>query len=225
MNKKKLIVAIDGPAGSGKSTTARRLAKRLGLPYIDTGAMYRALTLKVTRESIPFDDVPALVRSVKKAHIRLAGDPEKQKVFLNGKDVTRPIREPELTNNVVYIAREPRIRHEMVKKQRAMGRQRGAVMEGRDIGTVVFPRADFKFYFEADSKLRARRRRRELLVAGKRPSFARVYAEILERDRADRTRKQGPLRRAKDARLMDTTLLTIDQTVDKILRIIEPEAR
>ena len=218
---KRLIIAIDGPAGSGKSTTARALAMRLKLPYIDTGAMYRTLTLEAMRLGISFQDLPKLVKIAKGLKIRFGPMRVfKQKVYLNGKDVTKAIRTPELTRNVVYVAREPRLRKEMVKKQRALGKKGGAVMEGRDIGTVVFPKADYKFFFDASPEVRARRRYRELLAEGKKPSLARVAREIRLRDSTDRNRKAGALRVARDARVLDTSSLTIPATVDKILAIL-----
>jgi cytidylate kinase len=219
--KRKLIIAIDGPAGSGKSTTAREVAKRLKLPYIDTGAMYRAVTLKAMRESIPLSSKERLVAAAKRARIELHGkDPNRQKVFLDGKDVTKDIREPELTKNVFHVAQEPLIRREMVKKQRALGRRAGAVMEGRDIGTVVFPRADFKFYFDSNPALRALRRWRELSKAGKKASLAQVEKELKKRDLTDLRRKESPLKRARDAYYIDTTPLTIDETADRMIAII-----
>ena len=225
--KKKLIIAIDGPAGSGKSTTAKALAARLGLPYVDSGAMYRAVTLKAMQSGISFDskhdDKKELIRIAKTCRIRLTTSPKGlQKVFLDGKDVTEAIREPVLTQNVFYVAQEPLIRHEMVKKQKAMGKKDGAVMEGRDIGTVVFPKADYKFYFEAHPDVRALRRQRDLAKAGKKVPINKVLEDIIARDKTDYERKVGPLKPAKDARVMDTSSLTIDETVDKILRIIGP---
>ena len=232
---KKLIIAIDGPAGSGKSSTAKALAKRLGLPYIDTGAMYRALTLEAMRKKIPFDDVKGLVKIAKNARIRFVKPPlagararragtspaPAQKVYLNGKNVTDAIRTPELTRNVFYIAQIPAIRREMVKKQRQMGQRDGAVMEGRDIGTVVFPDADHKFYFTASQAIRAKRRHRDLFRAGKRMPVQQVLKDIVKRDKTDYSRKEGPLKKAKDVIEMDTTSLTIEETVDKILHKID----
>jgi cytidylate kinase len=194
---------------------------RLKLPYIDTGAMYRALTLEAMRRQTPFSDITDLVKLAKSIRIRFG--PMRvmgQKVYLNGKDVTTAIRTPELTRHVVYVAREPRLRRELVAKQRSLGRTGGAVMEGRDIGTVVFPKADYKFFFDASPEVRARRRYRELLAEGKKPSLARVAREIQIRDRSDRERKEGALKIAKDARVLDTSGLTIEATVDKILDIL-----
>lgn len=221
MINEKPLIAIDGPAGSGKSSTAKALAKRLKLPFIDTGAMYRAVTLKALKERVPFEDKKRLVAVARRAKIRLTGtDPAKQRVFLDGKDVTKAIREPELTKNVFHVAQEPLIRRELVKKQRSLGKKHGGVMEGRDIGTVVFPNADHKFFFVANPAVRALRRRRELLAAGKRVALAQVRKDMLRRDKTDTQRKEGPLRRAKDAVLIDTSSLTIEATVDKMLAII-----
>lgn len=217
----KLLIAIDGPAGSGKSSTAKAFAKHMKLPYIDTGAMYRAITLKALRAGVPLTDTPKLVAIAKKASIRLeGGDPLKQRVYLDGKNVSKAIRTPELTKNVFHVAQQPLIRREMVKKQRAMGKKSGGVMEGRDIGTKVFPNADFKFFFTASAEIRALRRQRELVAAGHKMSVAAVKKDILRRDRTDTRRKEGPLRRAKDAFLIDTTQLTIPATIDKMVALI-----
>ncbi|MBI3252991.1 MAG: (d)CMP kinase [Candidatus Omnitrophica bacterium] len=219
--KRRLIIAIDGPAGSGKSTTAKALARRLRIPYIDSGAMYRALTLAAVEKKVSFRDKPALVRLAKQCEIGLEADPGRaQRVFLDGKDVTRRIRLPELTSKVFAVAQIPAIRRELVGKQRRLGLRRGGVMEGRDIGTVVFPGADYKFFFVAKEAIRAKRRHRELLASGARAGFSRVLRDMQKRDRTDRTRREGPLKRAKDAVLIDTTSLTISQTVDRILRFL-----
>src|SRR3989338_1947000 len=224
-NKKtvrKLIIAIDGPAGSGKSTTAQALAVRMKLPYIDTGAMYRAVTLRAMNERISFENKKALVVVAKKARIELKGkNPQKQRVLLDGKEVTKEIRLPELTKNVFYISQEPAIRREMVKKQQAMGKKAGAVMEGRDIGTKVFPNADYKFFFVASPEIRSKRRFKEIIAEGKKISIQEVLSDLIRRDKTDLTRKEGPLKKAKDALLIDTTSLTIEGTVDRILQIIQ----
>ncbi|MBI4432483.1 MAG: (d)CMP kinase [Candidatus Omnitrophica bacterium] len=219
--KSSFIIAIDGAAGSGKSTTAKALASRLKIPYIDSGAMYRAVTLKALSEKVSLKDKKALVATASRAQIHFEGKHGKvMKVILDGKNVSSAIRVPELTNKVFYVARIPEVRRELVKKQRRLAARHGAVMEGRDIGTVVFPKADYKFFFVAKKELRAQRRRKELESAGHRASLIRVLKEMEARDRSDRTRKEGPLKRAKDAYLIDTTPLTISQTVDRILQII-----
>lgn len=220
-NTKRLIIAIDGPAGSGKSSTAKALAIRLGLPFIDTGAMYRAITLKAMQQHIPFDQKKRLVQLAKDSRIRLTKiKGGVQKVYMDGKDVTHAIREPELTQNVFHIAQEPGIRREMVKKQRMMGKADGAVMEGRDIGTKVFPHAHFKFFFRASSRVRASRRLTEFQKAGQKSTLKKVLADMKARDKTDTSRKEGPLRRAKNAILVDTSALTISQTVDKIMGLM-----
>jgi CMP/dCMP kinase len=216
MPAKKLIIAIDGPAGSGKSTTAKYLAAKIGIPYIDSGAMYRATTWKIMQKGIGFTELKRMVGVAKKIKIRFVG----KKVLADGRDVTKVIRTPELTKNVVHIAKQPQIRREMVKKQRALGKKEGAVMEGRDIGSVVFPKADYKFYFDADLPTRALRRWKDLQKAGKPMPLAQVKKEIQTRDKTDTERKAGALKVARGAQVLDTSGLTIPQTADKILRII-----
>ena len=178
--------------------------------------MYRAVTWKILKKGIPFSDKKRMVETARKLRIRFIG----KKVLADGQDVTKAIRTPELTKKVVHIAREPLIRREMVKKQRALGRKEGAVMEGRDIGTVVFPQADYKFYFDADLATRTFRRWRDLRRAGRPMALAQVRKEIKERDRSDIERKAGALKVAKGARVLDTSGLTIPQTAVKILQII-----
>ena len=188
--------------------------------------MYRSLTLLAVRRGVSLENVGELTKIARAMRIRF-GRPSKtgtQTIHVNGKDVTQAIREPEITRNVFYIAREPRLRKEMVKKQRVFGNKEGAVMEGRDIGSVVFPNADFKFYFDATPRLRALRRQRELAAVGKRLPLEQVLKEIEERDRSDRERKEGALRVARGAKVLDTTGLTIPATIDKILAILKKGA-
>ena len=179
--------------------------------------MYRAVTLKAMSMGVPLTDSRKLAAVAKNIRIRFG---PRSTVFMDGKNVTKDIRTPELTKNVFYIAKEPLIRHQMVKKQRLLAKQGGAVMEGRDIGTVVFPKADFKFYFDATPRLRAQRRLKELVAAGKRASLEEVLREIEVRDKSDRERKEGALRVAKGAHVLDTTGLTIEATIDKMLAIL-----
>ena len=204
-----MIVAIDGPAGSGKSTIAKFIARKLGLLYIDTGAMYRSLTLKAMQKKLDLTDEQAL--------IDLAGN---TKIKLNPTGAR--IRTPEVTNNISYIANVPGVRLEMVKWQRAFGygSKKGAVLEGRDIGTVVFPDADRKFYLTASVKERAQRRFKELKEKGMKINLKQIEKDIIIRDKKDRARPVGALKKAEDAVLVDTTNLTIPQVVEKVLSYI-----
>ncbi len=220
MNKT-FIVAVDGPAGSGKSTVAKNIAKELTFFYIDTGAMYRAITLKALRNKLDLEDEKALIRIAKSAKICLSKTRNgKQKVFLDDKDVTRQIRTPRLTNSVSYIARVSGVRKHMVKLQRQLGRSKNSVLEGRDIGTVVFPGAAIKFYLDASAKERAKRRFKELKTAGSKVKLSEIKKNIEIRDKKDKTRKHAPLKKAKDAICVDTTNLTIKQVTDKLLKYI-----
>ncbi|MBN1913425.1 MAG: (d)CMP kinase [Candidatus Omnitrophica bacterium] len=212
------IIAIDGPAGSGKSTVAKLIAKKLSYSYIDTGAMYRALTFKAIRESIDLEDEDALVKLAKRTTIDIVSDKDGNlKVLLDSEDVTGLIRTPELTAKVFYAARTPGVRVEMVKIQRAIGARGKCVFEGRDITTVVFPESKYKFYLDADVKERAKRRHLELAVSGKKVSYEDTEKDVIERDNKDKTRKTAPLRRAEDAVYIDTTNMAINEVVDKII--------
>ncbi len=220
-NKKHLVIAIDGPAGSGKSTVSKRIAKALNILYIDTGAMYRALTLKAVRKNIDLESADLLTGLAHSTRIDLKEGPAGLRVLLDGEDVSSLIRSPELTNNVKYIAKVPGVREEMVKLQRAIGERSGAVLEGRDIGTVVFPDADYKFYLDADADERARRRYEELRQAGEKVNFEDIKKDVIERDESDMKRSVGALKKASDAILVDTTDLSIDGVVEKLLAYIK----
>ncbi len=222
-----MVIAIDGPAGSGKSTVARLLSERLNFFYIDTGAMYRALTYQAIKEKVNLEDEKELHKLARRTKIELNGsvalygrnvkDKEKhQRVFVNGKDVTKKIRIEELTKKVFYIARSPDVRKIMVKKQREMAKKKDVVVEGRDIGTVVFPNADLKIYLDASLKERARRRYKELKEKGERPILSKIEKEIRVRDNYDKNRKVAPLKKAKGALYLDTTSLSIDEAVNSI---------
>lgn len=216
---KQLVIAIDGPAGSGKSTVSKLVARKLGLLYLDTGAMYRALTLKAMRGSLDLKDEAALVKMANDTKIKLEADPDsdKVKVILDGQDVTRQIRTPELTENIKYIARVPGVRECMVKIQRSIGEKNGAVLEGRDTTTVVFPDAAYKFYLDADLNERAKRRLKELEAFGIKVTLKEVQEDARKRDTSDQTRSVGALKRAEDAIYIDTTALSIDEVVESIL--------
>lgn len=213
-----MVIAIDGPAGAGKSTIAKALAKRLGYSYLDTGAMYRALTLKALREKVDLENEAALVTLANRTQLDLKGNAQTGlKVFLDGKEVSEAIRSQAVTNNTFYIARAPAIREIMVQWQREIGARSSCVVEGRDIGTVVFPQAQFKFYLDADFIERAQRRIKELRDKGKDVEEAQLKADLQDRDQKDFSRKVGPLKKADGAIVIDSTFLTIDQVVEKIL--------
>jgi cytidylate kinase len=218
---KSMIIAIDGPAGSGKSTVSKMVARHLGLVYIDTGAMYRALTLKAMRSGTDLEDEGALVEIAKSTEIELGYEDGRQAVLLDGEDVAGEIRTAELTKNVKYVARVPGVRHEMVRMQRNMGSRSGAVMEGRDITTVVFPDADYKFYLDADPEERALRRFKELKESGGRVSLEDIKKDVVSRDESDMKRSVGALKIADDAIVIDTTDLTIDGVVERVLSHIK----
>jgi len=216
------IITIDGPAGSGKSTVAKGLAKKLGFTYLDTGAMYRALTLKAIQERIDLKDSNKLIELMKKIKIDIV--PRKNsslKIFLDGKDVSIKIRKPQVTKKVSFIARVPGVRREMVKLQRAFGRKNNIVVEGRDIGTVVFPQAHKKFYLDAEVSERIKRRLKDFKKLCKSVSAKEVEEDLKKRDKADITRKVGPLKKAKDAIRVDTTNLNIEKTIEKLLSYIK----
>lgn len=218
---KRPVIAIDGPAGSGKSTVARLVAQRLGFLYIDTGAMYRALTLKALRTKVDLGNEAELGALAGSTNIELKQEDGSLKVFLDGEDVTSGIRTPEITNNVKYIARAKPVREHMVKVQRELGGQGGTVMEGRDIATVVLPDADRKFYIDAAFEVRAQRRYKELKESGAAVAEEDVRKDLKMRDDSDFNRPIGPLRKASDAIIVDTTGLTIEGVVDKVLGLIK----
>lgn len=217
------IIAIDGPAGAGKSTVARRLATRLGLRFLDTGALYRAVTVKVLDDGLDPADEEAVAGVARSVRIGLTGDAEAPRVTLDGRDITREIRGPAVSKAVSTVAALPSVRDAMVPLQRAFADDGGVVAEGRDIGTVVFPDADVKVYLDADPAVRAARRARER--AGEGAAVApgdveRTQAELDERDRRDSSRAVAPLRQADDALRLDTTDLELDQVVDALERIV-----
>ncbi|MBI3314465.1 MAG: (d)CMP kinase [Candidatus Omnitrophica bacterium] len=221
MAAKCLIITLDGPAGAGKSTVAQALAKRLGISYLDTGAMYRALTLKGLRAGIDLADENALAALARHTRIDFKEMPDGTlNVTLDGVDVSRQIRTLEVTNNTFYAARAPKIRKILVARQRQIGLRRSLVGDGRDLGTVVFPKADHKFYVDADFEERVQRRLRDLKGAHKTVDKARLRADMKERDRKDLSRSVGPLKKAKDAIVIDSSGLTVETTVDKIMRYL-----
>ncbi len=216
------IVVIDGPAGAGKSTVAKGLAKRLGVAFMDTGAMYRALTVKAIRRRVKLDDEAALVALAGETRIELVNQPGNPlKVLLDGEDVSETIRSVEVTNTTFYVARAAGVRHIMVAWQRLMGQQQALVGEGRDLGTVVFPQAEFKFYLDADFGVRCQRRIDELRAKGQDVDEEALKKDLAERDEKDITRKVGPLKKADDAVLIDSTRMGVDEVIGTIARNIQ----
>jgi CMP/dCMP kinase len=206
-----VIVAIDGPAGAGKSTVARSVAQRLGYLYIDTGAMFRAVALWAIRAGVPLDDLHRLEQLARQARIELQGD----LVLLNGEDVTAAIRDPGVGEAASKVAASGGVRRALREEQRRIGAGRSSVMEGRDIGTVVFPEAQIKIFLDAAPEERARRRANETGT-----STQQVAREIAERDRRDRTRAEAPLTQAPDAEYLDTSNLSAEQVEEAILKLV-----
>lgn len=216
-----MIIAIDGPAGSGKSTVSKRMARSLGILYIDTGAMYRALTLKAMRQHADLKDEASLSDLARNTKISLEENGDTLKVYLDGEDVSGLIRTQELTNNVKFVARVPGVRREMVRLQRMIGESKSAVLEGRDIGTVVFPDADYKFYLDASVDERANRRFKELIGMGHKADLDAIKNDIIIRDDSDVKREVGALKKADDAVYIDTSDMKIDEVIEKALSYIK----
>lgn len=214
---RKIAIAIDGPAASGKSTTARLVAERLGYLHLDTGAMYRAVTLRVLEEKIPLDDMEAIGALAERTLIRLERSATGIRVFVDNRDVTHDIRSEHVTLHVSQISSYENVRRVLVREQRRMAAKGGAVLEGRDIGTVVLPDAELKIFMVAGVAERVRRRQKDLQAIGENVDSGQLENEILERDRRDSTRKASPLRKAEDAVELDTSSLTIDEQVQFVV--------
>jgi cytidylate kinase len=212
-----LVIAIDGPSGAGKSTAGRIVATRLGYVFLDTGAMYRALALKALRARTPLDDGAALATLAADARIELRPDGG---VTVDGEDVTGALRTREVSTAASQVSVHPAVRRVMVARQQELGRRGGVVMDGRDIGSAVFPDADLKFYVDADPAMRALRRRDELKEAGIDADLAAVEREIRQRDHADSTRADSPLTRVPDAVHVDTSRMSMDEVVERMLAAV-----
>jgi CMP/dCMP kinase len=213
-----LVIAIDGPSGAGKSTAGKALATALGYVFIDTGAMYRALALKALRAGLSLDDGVGLTTLLRDTTIDLVDGG--RGVLLDGADATAAVRAREVSAAASRVSTHSPVRREMVARQQALGREGGVVLDGRDIGTAVFPDADLKFYVDADPRRRAMRRQEELRAAGVDSDLEAVEAEIRERDRLDSTRTDSPLTRASGSVHLDTTALTPEQVVERLLAAV-----
>ncbi|RJP21095.1 MAG: (d)CMP kinase [Candidatus Omnitrophota bacterium] len=225
MNRKTPIVAIDGPVGVGKSSVARTLAEKLGFLYIDTGAMYRAVTLKAMRNDLPLHDtntVAELARNTRLQFIRKAGI---LKILCDNEDVSEAIRSPEVSAAIAPVADNPAVRQHLVALQQAMGREGNIVMEGRDIGTVVFPDAEIKIYLDADPKIRAQRRYLELQAKEKEVTFEKTLQDLIERDERDANRPVGALKKTPESIVVDTSNLTQDEVIEKLYQIVMDSIR
>ena len=221
MKRKRLTIAIDGPSGAGKSTVGRALAKRLGYLYIDTGAMYRAVALEVKEKALVLEDESKLSALVSSVQITFVGKGKGTSVLCNGKDVTKAIRSPEMSRLASDISRKKVVREALVQKQREMAMGGGVVLEGRDIGTVVFPDAEIKFYLDANAEERGRRRFKELVGKGVKVDFDETLEEVRKRDDNDMNRAISPLRKAGDAFFIDSTGRTVEEIVEEMVNRVK----
>lgn len=223
--KRGMVIAIDGPSGAGKSSAARLLAKRLGYTYIDTGAMYRAVAWKAIQEGVPLSDEVGLSGLCAGMQISLAADGDLLRIYVDGRDVGADIRTPEMGMAASLVSKHQGVRAELLRVQRRLGAMGGVVMDGRDIGTVVFPDADIKFYLDARVDERARRRHKELVAAGHNVDLPRIAREIVERDRQDMARDIAPLRPAPDSVYIDSSSMSVEEVVEKMLDAIRGKDR
>ncbi|WP_066385088.1 (d)CMP kinase [Neobacillus mesonae] len=219
--KKKLSIAIDGPAAAGKSTVAKIVAERLSYVYIDTGAMYRAITYKAIIENLNLEDEEALLDTLLATEIELLPSENGQLVYLDHKDVTKEIRTSEVTNSVSIVSKHAKLREEMVRRQQSFAKSGGVVMDGRDIGTHVLPNAEVKVFLLASVEERALRRHTENMQKGFPSDLERLKQEISLRDKIDSEREAAPLKKAEDAVEIDTTSLTIPEVVDQIMALVD----
>lgn len=221
-----LILAVDGPSGTGKSTMCRALAKKLDAKYVDTGAMYRVATLAVLRAGVDPVDTDAVIEATADLPLEVSDDPDSTAVLFAGEDVAREIRGPEATQHVSAVSAIPQVRVNLVELQRKLAREAGrAIVEGRDIGTVVLPDAPAKVYMTASAEVRAKRRFDQDVAAGRDVDFDAVLADVKRRDEADSSRKTSPLRPADDAEIVDTSEMTPDEVLAALTAVVERSAR
>jgi CMP/dCMP kinase len=223
LSPRKLIIAIDGPAGVGKSTIASRLARKLGYVNLESGAMYRALALKAIERDISFDDERALADIAHESHIKLEPTLGGNRVLLDGRDVTHRLRETDVSEGASRVSVHPSVREWMVARQRELGAEGGVVMEGRDIGTKVFPGAEVKVFLDADPVIREQRRMLQQHARG--ASVESMAAELRERDRRDRTRANSPLEPASDAVVLDSTAMSEDEVLHRVEALVTDKLR
>ena len=216
---KRFAIAVDGPAGAGKSTVAKMVARKLGIIYVDTGAMYRTVALHCTQENIPLEEEAAVVAALDGLNMRIQPDTEGQRIFLNEEDVTAKIRTAEIGKGASVVAAYQKVRERMVELQQEMAREQSVIMDGRDIGTVVLPHAEVKIYLDADAGERARRRVGELEAKGETADFEEIKKMIIQRDYNDMHREHSPLKKAEDAISLDSTGMSIEEVLQAILDI------
>lgn len=222
---KRFAIAVDGPAGSGKSTVAKMVARKLGIIYVDTGAMYRTVALHCTQEGISLEDEAAVVASLDGLNMRIQPDTEGQRISLNEEDVTAKIRTAEIGKGASVVAAYQKVRERMVELQQEMAQEQSVIMDGRDIGTVVLPHAEVKIYLDADAEERAHRRVGELEAKGETADFEEIKKMIIQRDYNDMHREHSPLKKAEDAVSLDSTGMSIEEVLQAILDITAERVR
>ncbi|MGN1146774.1 MAG: (d)CMP kinase [Lachnospiraceae bacterium] len=218
-------IAIDGPAGAGKSTIAKQIAKQMGLVYVDTGAMYRAMALFMLRKNIAREDVSSMNEKCEEADITIRYENGEQVVYLNGENVNAFLRTEEVGNMASVSSTQPNVRKKLVSLQKQLAKTTDVVMDGRDIGTCVLPDADVKIYLTASSRVRAKRRFDELVAKGEACDIEQIEKDIIERDERDMTRKESPLRQAEDAILVDSSDMSVEEVIQTIINICEDRKR